>query len=80
MGMTTSGLTELISTDEQTAAVAPDHELGCIEWALEVIVEQAAAEGVVLVGDIVETFHRETLGDLARAAVAIECYCNGEGE
>jgi hypothetical protein len=75
MTTTASGLTELISTDEQTATVAPGHDLGCIEWALEVITEQAAAAGVALVGDIVETFRGETLADLARVRVAADCHC-----
>lgn len=76
MTNTASGLTELISTDEQTQAVAPGHDLGCIEWALEEITEEAAAAGVILVGDIVETFRNESLADLAAARTATDCHCN----
>jgi hypothetical protein len=72
---TASGLTQLISTDEQTEAAVEGHTLGCIEWALEEITEEAAAAGVILVGDIVETYRGEALAELARRRCEIDCNC-----
>lgn len=75
MTITASGLTELISTAEQTAATAGAHDLGCMEWALEEIVEEAAEAGVILIGDIVETYRGEALDVIARRRMEITCHC-----
>ncbi len=77
MGMTTTKtLPQLVSTDEDTQAVAPAHELGCIEIALELIVESAAANGIRFAGDITEVHEGRTLADLARERVTEDCHCN----
>ncbi len=77
MGMTTTKtLPRLVSTDEDTAAIAPAHELGCIEIALEHIVEAAAKNGIRFAGDITEIYNGEMLADMARARLDDDCHCN----
>lgn len=42
---------------ENEAQLALPHQLGCFEWALEEMIEEAAAEGIVLAGEAEETWH-----------------------
>lgn len=66
---------------EEAAAEAIGHEIGCLQVALELITEAAAAEGTRLDGDIDELWKGMAGADRARVWLTngtIECWCEGD--
>ena len=73
-------MTEITATREQEIEAAGQHEIGCFDWALELIVEAAAEQGVQLAGDINETWNGMANAERAHLWMSsgkIECHCEG---
>lgn len=71
-------MTEITATREQELEALAPHDEGCKDWALELIVEAAAAKGVELVGDINETWNGMANAERAHMWMSngtIECHC-----
>lgn len=74
---------EVMALRERETEIAGEHTLGCYEWFVELLIEQAEAEGVALEGNpddeyrglrVCETFWQQAAGG------TLKCHCPVEAD